>query len=296
MVKTLMTIIVSLFIMIIAIGFASGWSGLGLMNLVDSLLSSGRAERVESGAPFGQDPRQKLDVWIPKSGAKEAPVVVFFYGGSWNSGNRENYAFAARAFAESGYVVVIPDYRLIPTHAFPAFLEDGAAAVAWTENNIARHGGDPEKIFVAGHSAGAHIGAMLSLNPSWLAKAKASRDVIKGFAGIAGPYDFLPLTNPAAIAAFGSLPDQKQSQPVTFANKDAPPMVLFAGNKDTLVKPNNATALAAAQKSAGASAEVIIYDGVDHQDSIMALAQPFRGKATVLSVTTAFFQTILDKP
>ncbi len=288
-------IIFGITLVVTAIGFAAGWSALGLMNITDAVLSSGRAHQPVSGEAFGSDPRQKLDVWVPKTPQKDAPVVVFFYGGSWNSGQRGDYGFAARAFAEAGFLVVIPDYRLIPTHPFPAFLEDGAAAVAWTENNIAKHGGDPDKIFVAGHSAGAHIGAMITLNTSWLSKAKASRDAIKGFAGIAGPYDFLPMTNPAAIEAFGKLPDQKQSQPITFANKDAPPMVLFNGNKDTTVKPENATSLAAAQKGVGGSVEVIIYDGIDHKDSIMALAQPFRGKATILSVTTAFFQSILDK-
>jgi acetyl esterase/lipase len=207
-------------------------------------------------------------------------------------GERDLYDFAGRALAEKGYVVVVADYRLVPQVRFPGFVEDGAAAIAWTHQNIVRYHGNPDRIFVAGHSAGAQIGAMVTLDRQWLANAGAPADTIKGFIGLAGPYDFYPFTSDSARNAFGHLADPATSQPIHFARADAPPMLLLTGSADTTVKPRNSTALADAITKAGGKAEQRVYAGIDHSGIIMALARPFRGKAPVIDDVDGFVRRI----
>ncbi len=233
---------------------------------------------------FGGDPRQALDVYAPEA-AGPHPVVVFFYGGSWASGRRQDYGFAARALASRGFVVVVPDYRLVPAHAFPDFVEDGAAAVRWAAANIGQHGGDPARIAVMGHSAGGHIALMLALDRRWLGDASP----IKAAVGLAGPYDFLPFEpNGAADRAFGHVRDLKTTQPISFAGPGRPPVLLLQGLDDDTVLPHNARNLAAALQAAGSVAETRLYDGLGHVGIVLALSKPFRGRAPVLEDATTF--------
>lgn len=274
----------------------AGCSSLGALNGVNNLTpgDSGIA-REATDVAFGTDPRQKLDIYTPEKAAN-APVIVFFYGGSWNSGRRQDYAFAARALAARGFVVVVPDYRLVPQVRFPAFVEDGAAAVAWTRANIAKHGGNPDAIGVAGHSAGAYIAAMVALDPRWLAAAGAP-GAVKAVVGLAGPYDFLPFVpGGAADLALGGHPDLAATQPISFARADAPPMLLLNGAEDSTVYPRNAERLAAALTGVGATAEPRIYPDIGHIGILLAISKPFRGKAPALADTTEFFHRHLDKP
>jgi poly(3-hydroxybutyrate) depolymerase len=128
------------------------------------------ASRATSGVAYGPLPRQRLDIYAPPD-ADRAPVVVFFYGGSWRSGDRADYRFAGDALASRGIVAVIADYRLYPEARYPTFLQDAAQVVAWTQQHIGGYGGDPGRVFVAGHSAGGYIAAMLALDPRWLHRA-----------------------------------------------------------------------------------------------------------------------------
>ncbi len=270
----------------VAIGIASHWSQLGLLNQLDGALSwSSASQLAVRGQSYGADPRQKLNIWVPEKQSGAAPVIVFFYGGSWKSGDRDLYDFAGRALAEQGFVVVIADYRLVPAVRFPAFVEDGAAAVAWTEKNVARFGGDPARITLSGHSAGAHIAAMLTLDRQWLLRAGASDGVVKHFVGLAGPYDFYPFTSDSARAAFSGVPYPETTQPISFARPDAPTMLLLHGSTDTTVKPRNSLAL---EKAMPGLAKAVVLPGLDHSDILMALARPFRGKADVLKMTADF--------
>lgn len=237
---------------------------------------------------FGKDARQALDIYAPKA-TGTYPVILFFYGGSWASGQRQDYGFAARALASRGYVVVVPDYRLVPAYAFPAFVEDGAAALRWTVENIASHSGDPARIAVMGHSAGAYIALMLALDPRWL----GANSPVKAAVGLAGPYDFLPFApNGAADRAFGHVKDLKSTQPITFAGSAKPPVLLLQGEADDTVFPHNAKNLAAALKAAGSSADVKLYPDLGHIGIILALSKPFRGKAPVLDDTTTFLRGV----
>ena len=264
---------------------AAACSPLQALNGLNRLVpGDGGVQRVVDGAAFGPDPRQRLDVWAPKGGQQKLPVIVFFYGGSWNSGLRDGYGFAARALAARGFVVVVPDYRLVPQVRWPAFVEDGAAAVRWTLANIAGSGGDPGRVAVMGHSAGAHIALLLALDRRW-----GVANSIKAAVGLAGPYDILPLTaGGAADAALGNAADLNDTQPIHFARKDAPPLLLLHGGKDTTVLPRNSQRLANAVTDLGGRAEVRLYPDVTHIGIVMALSKPFRGKASALDDASGF--------
>jgi acetyl esterase/lipase len=284
-------------IVIAAVAAALGaCSPLGALNGVNNLTpGDGGTAREATAIAYGADARQKLDVYTPAKAA-HAPVVVFFYGGSWNSGRRQDYAFAARAMAAQGFVVVVPDYRLVPQVRFPGFVEDGAAAVAWARANIGRYGGNPGAIGVAGHSAGAYIAAMVALDPRWLAAAGAP-GAVKAAVGLAGPYDFYPFEpGGVAEAALGGQPDPKVTQPISFARPDAPPMLLLNGADDSTVYPRNAERLAAALNGAGSKAVPKIYPDIGHIGILLAISKPFRGKAPALADMTGFFQQYLNPP
>ena len=240
--------------------------------------------------PFGSHQRQKLDLYAPReqSGAK-LPVIVFFYGGSWSSGIKEGYGFAGRALAAQGFLVAIPDYRLVPEVRFPAFVEDGAAAVKWVRANAARFGGDPERIVLAGHSAGAYNAAMLSFDPRWLGE---DRVAVRGFVGLAGPYDFLPLDGPITRAAFGGAPDLAATQPARFASPDAPPALLLTAAGDRLVHPRSSRLLAEALRRHNVAARIRSYPGVGHVGILTALAKPLRRKAPVLADIAGFARSV----
>jgi acetyl esterase/lipase len=241
--------------------------------------------------PFREGPRGRLDLYAPRAAAPGArlPVILFFYGGSWNSGSKDGYAFVGRALAAQGFLVAIPDYRLVPEVRFPGFLEDGAAAVRWVRENAARFGGDPDRIVLAGHSAGAYNAAMLSADPRWLG---SDRRAIRGFVGLAGPYDFLPFDSPVTKAAFGAAPDALATQPVRLASAGDPPSLLLVAGKDHLVYPRNATNLAAALTKTGVPVETRTYAKVGHVGILTALARPFRGKAPVLADMAVFARRV----
>lgn len=264
------------------------------LDVIDRLTPGAGASRVASGEVFGAH-GHRLDVWRDGDAKPgHGPVLVFFHGGGWVKGDRQSYGWAARGYASKGFVVVVPDYRKVPGVRFPAFVEDGAEAIRWTRDNIARFGGDPDRIAIAGHSAGAHTVAMLALDPQWLARAKLPRDTIKTAVGLSGPYDFLPFTG-RSVAAMSAWPDPKATQPITFARADAPPMLLVTGTDDTTVRPKNARNLAARLKAVGADVELREYAGEGHEDIVMALSRPFRGKSSVLADSVAFLDARVGK-
>ena len=270
---------------------ALGLSGFGPLTLFDALGPRDKDGRLAlSDAAFGDDPRQRLDVFVPTHPKEPAPVLVFFYGGSWKSGAKGDYAFAAQALAAQGFVTVIPDYRLYPEVRFPDFLDDGAAAIAWVRDNIAAYGGDPHRIVLAGHSAGAYNAVMLGLDPSYLRRAGVDPRVIKAVAGLSGPYDFLPFDHSTSVEVFGQAPDQAATQPVSFAGPDAPPAFLASGLKDTTVRPRNTRSLADHLRQARVPVQERLYPGLDHTDTLLALSVTFRAKAPVLSEMASFLR------
>lgn len=263
----------------------AGCTQLDALNGLNAMTpGDGETRVLASDVFYGPDVRQGLDIYGPAAEGPH-PVIVFFYGGSWASGRRQDYGFAARALASRGFVVVVPDYRLVPGHAFPDFVVDGAAALRWTSANVARHGGDASRIAVMGHSAGAHIALMLALDPRWL----AAENPIRAAVGLAGPYDFLPFEpGGAADQAFGHVKNLKSTQPISFAGPGKPPVLLLQGEDDDTVYPHNAKNLTAALQAAGSKAEMKLYPGLGHIGIVLALSKPFRSKARVLDDATAF--------
>ena len=220
---------------------------------------------------YAGDLRQTLDVCRSVE-AVAAPVVVFFYGGAWRSGNKRLYRYVAKALARRGYVAVIPDYRIYPEVRYPEFIEDGALAVRWVKDNISRFGGDGQRIFLMGHSAGAHIAAMLAIDVRWLQKVGlAPRYDIAGLIGLAGPYDYLPLRDETLKTIFGGA-DRHETQPIFHVAPGAPPALLITGGKDRLVEQGNSTRLAVRLRAAGNDATVRIYHRTGHYFIVAALA------------------------
>ena len=261
----------------------------GLLTSLDRLSSSGEAKRAAHGIAYGADPRQKLDVWVPRSANKAPlPVVIFFYGGGWVDGARGDYGFAGAAFASQGFVAVLPDYRLVPQARFPAFVEDGALTVKWARDHAAQYGGDPRRITLAGHSSGGYIAAMLALDPHFLRDAGVDPKTVRAAALLAAPLDFYPFTEVRGRDALGQWARPAETQPISFARRDAPPLFLAAGTSDTIVMPRNSKALAARLRALGAPVELKLYPGKGHVDLAKALSRTFRGTAPVLADSTEF--------
>jgi acetyl esterase/lipase len=262
------------------------------------LLALPAAARGPRDISYGPDPRHKLDLYLPDgagagvgAGAKPRKTLVFIHGGGWRRGNKDRYGFVGRAFSQAGYVVVLINYRLFPKARFPDFVEDAARAVSWVRENVRRHGGDPEQIFLMGHSAGAHIAALLALDPSYLDAAGVPRNTIRGMIGLAGPYVFHPERVPRLARIFAAHPE-RNARPVVFAEngsaKGGPPLLLLSAALDTVVGARNGPGLAEAYRRAGGRATARSYPGIGHGQIVIAISKFFRGLAPVVDDTIAF--------
>jgi acetyl esterase/lipase len=266
---------------------AAACSPLGLLNKFGP--RDGGVRRVAQDLPYGDDPRQRFDLHAPENtGTAPLPTLVFFYGGGWDSGTRTVYAWAAQALAARGFVVAVPDYRLVPEVLFPAFIEDAAAATAAVGAAVGDHGGDPDRLGVIGHSAGAHLAMMITLDRRYMAAVERPA-LIRAAAGLAGPYDFLPFDVPSSVNAFGRAPDPTLTQPVTFARADAPPLWLGHGTADTVVHDDDTVILNDRIQALGGRSEAHLYPGLNHADLIATFSPLFRKKAAVLDDVTGFF-------
>jgi len=242
------------------------------------------------GQAYGEGPRQRLDVYAPRGPREKLPVAVFFYGGSWDSGRRQDYGWVGRALASRGFVAVVADYRIYPEVRYPGFLEDGAQAVKWAVDHAAQYGGDPERLVLLGHSAGAYNAVMLGLDGRYLAAAGVDPRHVKAIAGLSGPYDFLPIKSEIVERIFGGADDLPATQPLAYVTKDSPPAFLATGDADDMVWPRNTVALAKRLREAGVEVEERHYPGVDHVRMVLALSRPLRGRAPVLDEMTAFLR------
>ncbi|HEU4665854.1 MAG TPA: alpha/beta hydrolase [Dokdonella sp.] len=262
----------------------------GCQALFFRVVDSGGEASVPISRTYDSGHGLALDVYRPPHPDGPTPVVLFFYGGSWRNGDRGQYAFVGRALAARGVLAVIADYRRYPQGVFPRFEEDAAAAARWTFDHAAEFGGDARRVFVAGHSAGAHIAALLASDSHYLAaKGLAPRD-FAGAIGIAGPYDFLPLTDPKLIEVFGAPDAWPASQPVRFIDGDEPPFLLLQGAADRIVDPRNAGAMADALRRQDAAVEQRYYPGVGHFRILAGLRFP--SLAPTLDDVLAFVRAI----
>lgn len=286
--------VLGLIVLLLAAGGAWAWTTRGAQKLdqLDRLWGSSFGRKVSSDIAYGPHKRQKIDIYVPRSNGalvdEARPLLVFLYGGSWNSGDKQDYAFAAKAYAEKGFVVALPDYRLAPEVRFPAFVEDAAAAVAKARVVAPRYGADPNRVVLVGHSAGGHSALMLALDPQWLKSAGVPVNSIKGVAALSAPTDFYPFVTGGVAETALDGPNPEQTQPLRFARADAPPLWLATGSEDETVKPRNSRVLAEAQTKLGAKAIFKQYEGLDHTDPLMALAKPFMRKGPLLDDSAAF--------
>ena len=247
---------------------------------------------VVKGIAYGSGPRQRLDIYTPLEVSNSAPVLVFFYGGSWKRGKRGYYRFIGEAFASRGYMVVVPDYRLYPSVRFPGFVEDGARVLKWVEQNASRYGGDGRRVMLSGHSAGAHLAAMLLFDKRYLGVFDFNHNQILGFIGLAGPYAFNPLAYKPTRSVFSTIQDPDQARPIAFVDGSEPPLLLMHGGSDDTVEMVNAQMLAARAREAGGEAQLIEYMQRSHIGLILSIAAPFRGRDPVYADMLAFMDRL----
>ena len=245
---------------------------------------------------YGNHSRQKIDVYLPSQpladktlAAGGAPMVVFFYGGSWSSGDRADYRFVGEALAAQGIVTVLADYRLSPEVRYPVFLQDSALATRWAFANAQKYGADPARIFVMGHSAGAYNAAMLALDKRWLGAVGLSPARLAGWIGLAGPYDFLPIGDRKTQVACEWPNTPPDSQALFHAGSASPPALLLAPEKDSLVNTQRSTVgMAQRLRSSGVRVESELFDTVSHVTIVATLASVLRSRAPVLERVTGF--------
>lgn len=235
---------------------------------------------------YGAHPRQQLDVYSPKN-AQGRPVIVFWYGGGWENGRKAQYRFVGAALAKAGYVAVLPDYRLYPGVKFPEFVHDGAQALAWVASHAVEIGGDPQRIHVAGHSAGAHLAAMLAYDRSQLERVGLPVDTVRGFIGLSGPYALDP-NNDTYRAIFAAPFGKADWQPVQLAKAGAPRALLIHGEADDVVDVGHARAMAQALTKLGVGVTLRIHPGRGHRDTVAPFAAAAPNKLPLMDEIRAF--------
>ncbi len=234
-------------------------------------------------------PQRLLDVYVPEAApAGPRPLVVFWYGGRWENGDKADYRFVGAALANLGCVAMLPNYRHYPEVKLDGFMQDAALAAVWAAAHAADYGADPQRMYLMGHSAGAHIAALLTLDREYLRATGAPPPRIAGMLGLSGPYDFLPLTDSDLQDMFGPPDRYPESQPIHFVRPDAPPMLLIQGLADRSVWPKNSINLAAAALAAGVPVTLKLYPGLGHADTVAALSLPARRRAPTLTDVAAF--------
>ncbi len=286
------------FALIIFATLAALLAGCAPMQILNSFIPE-RGLEINRDIAYGGLARNKLDVYRPKGASNLQanalkPVVVFFYGGAWDSGEKAGYLFAAEALTSRGYVVVVPDYRLYPEITFPTYMSDAALAVKWTFDNIGKYGGDTNIVFVMGHSAGAQLAALVAYDKSYLDRVGVQSKRIRGVVSLAGPMDFLPLTEEKLEYVF-PLPVRAASQPINYITGKEPPTLLLHGLADTRVGIHNSRNLAARIVERGGVVETTYYPEMTHVGIVLAMAAPLRDGKPVLGRVAKFIDEQVAK-
>lgn len=270
----------------------AGWLGLlagcSPLKVLNAFTPSGTFTKT-ADVRYGSDPRNALDIYTPVNASGNAPVVVFFYGGSWNTGSRGDYSFVGEALASRGIVAVLADYRLYPQVHYQGFLQDSAQAVGWTREHIKAYGGAPDRLYVMGHSAGAYNAAMLALDSTWLAAVGMKPSMLSGWIGLAGPYDFLPVENADVKPVFFFPNSPPDSQPINHVSAQSPPALLIAAKDDSVVNPTrNTGGMAKVLREQGVAVRELYYSKPNHATLVATLSRPMRSLAPVLDDVVKF--------
>lgn len=272
--------------------------GCGSMSGLQRVLIRGNSFTLVTGIAYGPEPRQRIDIYTPKDAPPKA-TILFLYGGSWKGGDRGLYRFLGQALAGRGYQLAVADYRLYPQVRYPAFVEDAAGAFAWVKSNISAYGGDPNRLFLMGHSAGAYNAAMIMIDGQWLAPHRLRPSDALGLISLAGPFSFNPRETSSTKDVFSEAPDINAARPVKLAAngaKSAPPMFLLHGTADDTVGSWNTQNFASAVNDAGGHAELILYPDIGHLGVITCFAWPLRWRAPCLDDVTSYMEKILSQP
>jgi acetyl esterase/lipase len=224
---------------------------------------------------YGDDPKQRLDLYLPKGSVAHAPVLLFIHGGGFLEGDRAHYGFIARPYAPHGIITAVMSYRLTGSGAvYPAQEDDVKAAVLWLARHIATYGGDPTALYVTGHSAGAVLSAEVGVDLAWLAQAGVDKRIVRGIAPISGPYDlrnFEELANyvPTDRAKQEASPLLHITDPVRYA-------VIAHGTHNAEEDSFSASsrALVSALRKRGTHVEALVLTGKGHIATAMALGTP----------------------
>lgn len=273
-------LIVALSLCLLLSGCQSQRAGMMWLHAANQVARLGAYEAHED-LVYGEHARHRLDVFVPRSaGTRPQPVVIFFHGGDWSEGypGKEAHRFVADALTSRGLVTVIPNYRRYPDVRFPAFVQDAADAVVWTHRHIASFGGDPDRLIVMGHSAGAHLASMVALNDRYLREAGGRMEWIAGLIGMAGPYSFLPMPDdPLLKDLFGPPERYGLSQVVNYVDgRRNPPMLLIGGADDERVPLICLERMERRVLDTGGEVRTEVYEGLDHIMLIASLARPIR--------------------
>lgn len=265
--------------------------GMAALHTANAASIIGNYDR-EADLAYGPDACHRLDIYTPRRGFEgPRPVIVFFHGGDWSEQypDKDLYKFVGEALASRGFVAVLANYRRYPSVRFPAFVKDAAEAVAWTYRHIEQYEGDPDALFVMGHSAGAHLASMVALNERYLIEAGGDPSWVRGLVGLAGPYSFLPMPDdPLLKDLFGPPERYPLSQPVNYVDRDAPPMLLLSGGKDKRVPAVVMHRLEHAVQAHGGEVRSQTYPGLDHVMLIGSLAMPVRWSEPVIDDVAQF--------
>ncbi|WP_370260759.1 alpha/beta hydrolase [Limnobacter sp.] len=253
-----------------------GCSSIQLVNNVSKVYQV----EVNNNLPVGHGSRLAYDLYLPNKPASQTastPVIVFFYGGSWNRGSRSEYEFVGRRLASEGYIVAIPDYRLYPEVKYPDFLIDGAKSVNALIDELRnpRYAAlrPSKKVVLMGHSAGAYNAAMLAYDPRWLKETAQSSSVVAGFIGLAGAYNIYPIKDQEVQPVFHHPNYPEQSQPIEFVNNTAPASLIVAPEQDTILSTErNSQALHQALTKAGGQSTLVTVSSTDHVTLIGTLS------------------------
>ncbi|MFK8051889.1 MAG: alpha/beta hydrolase [Woeseiaceae bacterium] len=243
-------------------------------DVLNTVTASSHYEVIKD-VPYGDQDRQFLDIYLPKEVLPEAPVFVFYYGGGWRDGAKGDYEFVASVLTEAGIVVVLPDYRLFPAVQFPVFVEDSAQAMQWVIDHRAEYGLQGGPLFIGGHSAGAHIAALLAYDVRYLG---GDRSTLSGMVGLSGPYDFLPIESGYLLDVFPEA-IRSDSQPIRFVDSFSPSTLLIHGDADETVNIGNSDRLAESLRAVGVRVATKRYEGVGHARVAAAMASPLSGLA-----------------
>lgn len=288
-------------VLLAAAASATASPGAQILNALATL----RGHQGASGVAYGPLPEQRFDVYVPGTSLDEAdkatgaPLVIFLYGGSWSMGSRREYRFAGEALAARGFIVMVPDYRLFPEVRYPDFLRDCAQAVGYGLEHARELGADPRRVFLFGHSAGAYDAAMLALDPRWLRAVGHSPDELAAWVGLAGPYNFLPIQDPAVQRVFDGPDTSPDTQPINHVGDLARPLPAFLGAApgDQVVHPApNSIALMDRMTARGTAVTYRSYAHASHALLVGALSWPLTAFAPVLDDTVAFMRAAAPAP